>query len=191
MSTDDSCLYPSYHSSLFPFHWYLLPDLLFNLFESFQEELFHIASLIQNDLRQGFDSSMLLHFTSHHLSQVKYVFLLFSDDLFMLEPHKLLFLLKVFHDLSQRLLKQLDLWLQYLYLFLLVLSSLVVLIHCSQIQHHVTLMHLVFIYVFLLLALVIVQWVPLAHGLLSQFLVLMMDITLNVLDVYRRIIKHK
>lgn len=102
----------------------------------------------------------------------------------MLELYEFLLFLKVFYDLRKGLLKNLDLALEHLDLLLLLLASLVVLVSCAKVQHHVSLESLVLLNHLLLLSLIVVQRVPLTHCFLSQFLILVVDVSLDVLYIY-------
>ena len=109
--------------------------------------------------------------------------LLFLDNLLVLESDKLLLLFKVLYYLGERLFEYLNLALEDLDLLLLLLASLVILIRCAQGEHHVSLECLILILHLQLLPLVVVERVPLRHGLLSELLIFMMDVPLDVLDV--------
>lgn len=106
-----------------------------------------------------------------------------TDDLFVLVPHQLFFFFKVFHDLPERLLEDLNLALEHLDLLLLSLPSLVILVDGTQLEHVLPLGLLVLLLQSLLLLLVIVECVPLCNGLLGELLVLQVDVLLDVKDV--------
>lgn len=101
----------------------------------------------------------------------------------MLKPDQLFFLLEVLNYLRERLLQDLYLALEHLNLFLLLFAPLIVLVSCAQVKHHIPLEGLVVLYHTLFLSFVIIKGIPLRHSLLSEFLVLMMNIPLDVLDI--------
>jgi len=111
------------------------------------------------------------------------LFLLVLDDLIMLVSHELLFLLKVLHNLAQRLLEHLDLALKSLDLLLLILAALVVLVHCAELKHVSTFGLPVLLKQALLLSLAEFESVPLRHRLLGQLLILHVDVLLDVQNV--------
>ena len=111
------------------------------------------------------------------------LFLLVLDDLVVLVTHELLLLLKVLHNLAQRLLEHLDLALESLDLLLLILAALVVLVHCAELKHVSTLGLPILIKQALLLPLAELESVPLRHRLLRQLLVLHVDVLLDIQNV--------
>lgn len=87
----------------------LLADFFFNLFKCLQEELLYFTALIQYNLRQGTHLAQVFILDPQILTCVDYFLtLLFDDRLVLISDHFLLFF-KVSDDLSQRLLKNLDL----------------------------------------------------------------------------------
>jgi hypothetical protein len=86
-------------------------------------------------LRDGLDLLLLRVLGSHYFTEVDDLFLLITDDLVVLVSDKLLLLFEVLNDLAECLLEYLHLAFEKLNSSLLCLSSLIVLIDCSQLEH--------------------------------------------------------
>lgn len=103
----------------------------------------------------------------------------------MLIPHQLLFFLEVLNYLCQTFLQNLDFALQNFNLFLLQSPPLIVLVISFQIQHDIPLEDLILVNDLLLFSFVVVQGIPLGQSFLCQFLIFIVDVPLNFLDVYK------
>ena len=86
----------------------LLPDLFFDLFQSFKEELFDLAALVEHHLGESPHIPQLLVLDAQVLTCVDNCLSLLLDDALVLVPHHLFLLFKVADDLGQRLLEDLD-----------------------------------------------------------------------------------
>ena len=106
----------------------------------------------------------------------------------MLELEELLLLLEVVHYLLERFLQDQDFLFQHLYLLLLLKSSGFVLVRCFLLDCDVTVLILLALVQLGLLPLVILEVVSLPHRLLSQLLVLVVDVPFNLLDVPLRVL---
>ena len=166
----------------------LLSDFLLDLFECLEEELLDFAPLAEHHLSQRSDVLELPVLSSEHLSASADVMLLILDDLLMLELQQLLLLFKVVHDLLETLLEEDDFVLQRFDLFLLLQTSFLVLLGLVLLQRDASLLVLDHRVHPLLLSLVEVKQIPLTHGLLGQCLVLVVDGSLDALDVPKRIL---
>lgn len=143
----------------------LFADFLLDLFESFEEELFDFAALVDDNLRQGSHISQLLVFNAQVFAGVDYTFsLLFNDRLVLVADH-FLFFLKVSDYLSQTLLQNLDLVLVCFDLIALKICPLLVLLLCSLIDRNVPLDFSILLFLLLNFALVFFQFVPLGDSL--------------------------
>ena len=100
----------------------------------------------------------------------------------MLVAHHLLLLLKVGHNLRQRLLQDLNLVLVRLNFTSLHLCALLVLLFRAGVDSDISLDLLISLLLILYLLLVLLQFVALRDSLQSQRLVLLMDLTLNGLN---------
>ena len=83
--------------------------LLFDLFHRLEEELLDVASLVEDHLADLLQVAALLVLLPDALVQVSQLFVLLTHDLLVLELEQLSFLLKVGDNLTQTLLKQVDL----------------------------------------------------------------------------------
>jgi len=101
----------------------------------------------------------------------------------MLELEQLFFFLKIINNLLETLFKNENLLFQDLDLFLLLDSPLLILIIGFLLEHHVSMLLLVVAVLLGFLPLVVVEGVPLAHRLLGQLLVLVVDVAFYLLDV--------
>ncbi len=87
---------------------YLLANFFLNLLKGFQEELFNLASLVENNLGKRAHISELFVFDSKVFAGVDDVLALFLNNSFVLISNKLLLLLEVIHDLVETLSQNLD-----------------------------------------------------------------------------------
>jgi hypothetical protein len=95
--------------------------LLLNLLQSFQKELLNIRSLVQDHLCQSFQVDALFHLESAGLSQRLQLLILLFNDLLVLKLYQLSFFFEVLHYLRKRGLKQINLGLEHLDLFVLLI----------------------------------------------------------------------
>ena len=79
----------------------LLSDLLLDLFECLQEELFDLTPLIKDDLGESSHIPQFFVFDTEVLSGVDNGLALLLNDALMLVPDHLFLLLEVTDDLSQ------------------------------------------------------------------------------------------
>jgi hypothetical protein len=101
----------------------------------------------------------------------------------VLVADKLLFLLEVLHNLSKRLFENLDFALEELNFLGLQLSAGIVLVYGAEVEHVGSLGFAILGEQALLVALAELECVPLRDGLLSELLVLLVDVLLDVEDV--------
>lgn len=109
--------------------------------------------------------------------------LLLAYDLLVLELQQLLLLLEVVNDLLERLFQNQYFFLQQLDFFLLLHASLLVLLSSLSLDLEISLLVLVKEVELSFLSLVKFQGEALTVGLVSQALVLEMDVALNLLNV--------
>lgn len=105
---------------------------LLDLLHGLEEELLDVRPLIKDHLSQSFQVDAFLHLESAGLGQTLELFVLFLDDLLVLELDQLSLLFKILHDLTQRRFKQIDFGLQHLDLFVLLVlfdGNLLVALH--------------------------------------------------------------
>ena len=101
--------------------------LLFDLLHRLEEELLDVASLVEDHLADLLQVAALLVLLPDALVQVSQLFMLLTHDLLVLELEQLSLFLKVSDNLTETLLKQVDLRLEQLDLlgfFKLALSML-------------------------------------------------------------------
>ena len=101
--------------------------LLFDLLHRLEEELLDVASLVEDHLADLLQVAALLVLLPDALVQVSQLFMLLAHDLLVLELEQLSLFLKVGDNLTETLLKQVDLCLEQLDLlgfFKLALSML-------------------------------------------------------------------
>ena len=91
----------------------------FDLLKWLQKELFDIRPLIQNHLTKSFQVCTFSNLKLVRFWQTFQFFILFFDNLFILELNQLSFLFKIRNDLNQVCFKQIDFSFQHLNLFIL------------------------------------------------------------------------
>ena len=90
----------------------LPPLLLFDLLHRLEEKLFDVASLIEDHLADLLQVAALLVLLPDALVQVSQLFVLLTHDLLVLELEQFSLFLKVGDNLTETLLKQVNLRLQ-------------------------------------------------------------------------------
>ena len=153
------------------------------MLERLQEELLNLGPLVKHDLGEGSDVLEFAVLVAEILLEIHDVLFLLLNNLLMLKLQQLLLLLKVIHNLLQRLLKDHDLFFQILDFLCLVESSLFVLLLGTILNHNIAAHLLIVGLQSVLFALVVLQRIPLTHSLLCQLLILIVNATLNLLDV--------
>ena len=139
----------------------LLSDLLFDLLECLQEELFDLTPLIKHNLGKSSHIPQFFVFDSQVLSGVDNGLTLLLNDALMLVSDHFFFLFEVTDDLSQTLFQNLDFVLVSLDFLSLLVSSLLVLLLSSCIDGDIALDLFVSLLVRLDLFLLLVQFVAL------------------------------
>ena len=102
--------------ALFRRHFsFKLPAFLFlDLLHGLKEELFYVASLVEDHLTDLFQIATLLVLLPDTLVQISELFVLLAHDLLILKLEQLSLFLKVSDDLAETLFKQVNLRLQQL-----------------------------------------------------------------------------
>lgn len=131
------------------------------MFESFQEELLHFASLSDNDLTQSSDISKFSVLNTKILLMIYDVFSLFLDDLIMLVLYKIFFLFEVLDNLLKRFFQDGNFTLVNLNLFTLAILSVLILILSTLVKSDITLQIFVSVCQSSNLTLVVIDSVPL------------------------------
>ena len=142
-----------------------------------------LRPLVKHDLSEGPNIFKLLSFYSQILSQSGNIFSLLFNNLLMLVFQKLFFFFEVIHNLLEGLFQHFDLIFQNLYFLLLLQASVFILVGCFLLDQNVSLLGFSFSVKLGFLPLIIIKSIPLRHSLLSQLLILIVNVSLNLLNI--------
>ena len=164
----------------------LLADFFFDLLKGFKEELLDFTPLVENNLGERPDISQLLILNSEVFAGIYDLFSLVLNDGLVLVPHHLLLFLEVGDGLRQTLLQDLNFVLACLDPVRLQVGSFRVLVLRALVDRDLTLNPPVFVLLFLNLSLLLLKLVTLCDCIQCKFLVLIVNLSLNCLDSYRK-----
>lgn len=154
--------------------------LLFDLLHRLEEELLDVASLVEDHLADLLQVAALLVLLPDALVQVSQLFMLLTHDLLVLELEQLSLFLKVSDNLTETLLKQVDLRLEQLDLLGFFKLALSMLLHGHTLLLQLASCLVIVQFKLSIFIIEVGQLFVLKFGLLAQSEVLNHDVPLNL-----------
>ena len=154
--------------------------LLFDLLHRLEEELLDVASLVEDHLADLLQVAALLVLLPDALVQVSQLFMLLTHDLLVLELEQLSLLLKVGDNLTETLLKQVNLRLEQLDLLGFFKLALSMLLHGHALLLQLASRLVIVQFKLSIFIIEVGQLFVLKFGLLAQSEVLNHDVPLNL-----------